>query len=881
MHGKTISAFSILRQCDILLDGELISNELLISTYARYLASTATLEKHNTGIVLHTGSICFDAICVLIAAIECILFSESKTEDVISDLHENDIVLYKGGKYVYEGKGFKYGQDCIFLRGQATGRCMPSTTYVPKGLWHLITPYKGNSKSPGRKGIRNAGPGKKSFYSKIMCLREEDIPAVLDASVAIVMPRERANRIINGLSLSFEGITVSLLDLITAAYYTENGKVDYRGNVAKSEPCLKFSGKISVARDNLLFHCQNKPLGFMILGEDAIRSGETEFQEMMERRSLRFAYAATTVSDPQGKLLLETYEDATAFVCTKDFLLEHTWPVSKKNKNKYTCELEAQVNTILDHTVLPVMLGGPLSLDEYAQYSRAMFSIRQSAYESEDKDNFILLAGSIMKLLLSAPFTMDEAEQIITQDGLSIETPLKKLEALSNLRNKISDALSTTCNSIIDILESVYLRASEENQKKAYIINFLREHKNKKICLIVPKAYYKDIFRRLECVRDLPEAQEVTITTGNRFDKEESYDVILVLYAVPSKKFDLFQCMTGREIYVLLYDCESRLFRYRQTKAENVDKVLNGRSTIPLKEISDVPCSLENRTDNEIETDAQQEEEMDEYITHLELLAGIRKFEFLNASYTSASPQSEICAVGVFETGETVFFSKRYKAYAYNSEDEEVKEVAATELNEGDWVIFTRKSHVDSETRDIVDYILGKLVAERKLSDEILRQYCMSKCWKESLIRYKTENGLTDKEIATKMISNGVSVQEITIRGWLDEDSHTVGPREFDSIQQIGYLTNNEDLFDRAEEYFEACRSIRRIREDILKKIGEVIVDKYRGKKPTPGTVESEIFERIESKAQILRLESLIPTEKTVPSALANIPLENREGDKQ
>ena len=59
--------------------------------------------------------------------------------------------------------------------------------------------------------------------------------------------------------------------------------------------------------------------------------------------------------------------------------------------------------------------------------------------------------------------------------------------------------------------------------------------------------------------------------------------------------------------------------------------------------------------------------------------------------------------------------------------------------------------------------------------------------------------GSSAKEIADEMISNGVSVQEITIRGWLDEESHTVRPQKLDSIQQIALIAGNDELFDGAE----------------------------------------------------------------------------------
>src|SRR5699024_8436343 len=121
----------------------------------------------------------------------------------------------------------------------------------------------------------------------------------------------------------------------------------------------------------------------------------------------------------------------------------------------------------------------------------------------------------------------------------------------------------------------------------------------------------------LDSVRCCPEAQNVTITTGNRFDKAVYYDTVLVLYAVPSKKFDLFQCMTGREINVLLYDCENRLFGYRQAKAVELDKTINGRSTIPIKEVADESSPQGKDLDSTIENDARNEEELDDYITHL------------------------------------------------------------------------------------------------------------------------------------------------------------------------------------------------------------------------------------------------------------------------
>ena len=61
-----------------------------------------------------------------------------------------------------------------------------------------------------------------------------------------------------------------------------------------------------------------------------------------------------------------------------------------------------------------------------------------------------------------------------------------------------------------------------------------------------------------------------------------------------------------------------------------------------------------------------------------------------------------------------------------------------------------------------------------------------------------------------------------------------VGPQKLESIQQIALLTENEDMFENAEEYFDACRIIRSVRVMIRKQIGQAIIDKISGKGSSP-----------------------------------------------
>ena len=135
--------------------------------------------------------------------------------------------------------------------------------------------------------------------------------------------------------------------------------------------------------------------------------------------------------------------------------------------------------------------------------------------------------------------------------------------------------------------------------------------------------------------------------------------------------------------------------------------------------------------------------------------------------------------------------------------------------------------------------------------------YMIQRMIENDMLDALDNNNIPEKEIATTMIANGVHVQEVTIRGWLDEDSHTVGPRREDSIQQIALLIEDTDMFEKANIYYEACATIRRIRRDILSQIGRAIIDRLIGREPTAGTIMADIYERTGSIAQILRLESI------------------------
>ena len=216
------------------------------------------------------------------------------------------------------------------------------------------------------------------------------------------------------------------------------------------------------------------------------------------------------------------------------------------------------------------------------------------------------------------------------------------------------------------------------------------------------------------------------------------------------------------------------------------------------------------------------ENEIETYVSRLDtVFDSMRLNSFTQGRRVNLT--TEVIAVATFSDDSKAFFSKHYKAYVLDEDNGTVKEVGVTELNEGDSIVFTKNNN---DTKDIVDSIMRQMIMDNKFSERLIDAYDKSKEWQQSLIEYMQENNLSSRKVVGEMIALNVPVQEPTIIRWLDEDAHTVGPRNIDSFKAIGQLTGNHELQSNPELFFEVCREVRGIRRRILGEIGRAIINK-------------------------------------------------------
>lgn len=869
MNNVSEAMQNVLKKCRISVNGHVFSQEALMQSYAVFLSQTIEKRSHNVGLILHPGSQCFDALIITYAAISNIMFNQTNTDDVLDSLEPGDIVLYgskKKERYKYLGKkdgsvmGKSFRGEIFIELKQDNG----ITTYVPEKLWRLIAPYNGKAKTIDGRGIRRKVTPREDFFTDVLEINAADIPSVIDTTTVLVMSKEKADNLIKSISIFFNDKKINLLDLVTVSYCTDDGEHFYGGNPGKSEAVIKICSKVSVARKLVLSKNGNRHIGVIIIGQDTISRGESELPELINRKSLQYVYICSTIDSDNTNSVLDDETDFNVFACTREFLNEYSSD-STVCENTLTEELQKQISIIQKKNVTPLIMDNPgLSVDDYRKFRKTLVALKRNQYESEAKENFIVHSHSLMNLLMTTPFSVSALNACFHDGLVSVEPVNDKLTRLEKWADELPSSLSNDARYVLDILRKLADNLNTDTPKGRWLKKYLVDHWVNKVAVVLPKAYYTTVMRRT-LGPQIMDHDLFTFTTPGKFDNTKLYHSIIVLGDFDGKRFNAFRCCSSEKIISLLYEPEEKSFSFNQNKTnKNINK-WNKRSTIKL---------LNFKEDTIIE-DAQSldliedEREIENYVLEHDIVFdSIRLKDFSQSGKVNLT--TEIIAVATFTDDTKAYFSKHYKAYVLDTDNEKVNEVSVPDLNEGDSIIFTRSN---SDTQDIVGSILKQMIDDGKLQAELVQDYNRSKEWQRSLISYMESNGYSPKEVAKRMIGLNVTVQEPTIIRWLDENTHTVGPKKIDSIQAIGQLTGNDDLRNNAQVYFESCRMVRKIRRKILDEVGNAIIRKLSGKTVSHANEFAEVYEKVDSLAKILQIDRLVRVEMELPLNVANRPV--------
>lgn len=866
-------ANAILNKCDIYYGDALVSKEAIIEKYLAFFADSLVSKERTVNFALHTGSVCFDVISIVAVALGCLSYNLSTNEDIISSLQTDDMILFKGQRYRWKGTKVDSGKLYMVIEQDGKGKNGKSVSYLPlEKNKHLIKPYYGESLITDGRGVKRRNTNREDFLAFAFDVDVAEIPTQIDVSIVIVAERSTFGEICKQVRIVYgEGKAVGLLDIIPAAYYTSGGEEYQFGlNPTKAEPVLKVANKISMARDLVLDKHGNKVVGLLVTGGVSLLENGSELADLLRRKTLRFAHVTSPMKAGMGEHILDLYEDASVFACTKELLSQNNQVI--RSVNPFTSELHRQIMNVIHNTVTPIRIADGWNWDDYRRAKNAILIIKQSNWQDSAKDDFVVMAHGLLNLLNTAVFSMEEMENAVQEGRINqaVISPRERIAKLWDIADR-AGAMQEHCVAVVDMLERKYQERLKGCPKADALEIYIKDHVGSRIAIIVPKAYYADIIRTThpEYFQD----ENVICVTANRFDAHQKYDAVLCVGEINNRRFDPLQCLAARNIDVFLYNCEDRIFTFRKKKQQKYERKLNRRiGTIRVLDDLDVE---DISVEAELESDVERFATLDEYIDSFNVF-DIRKFAYAGASSGGYVPVSEVKFVGAFVTGEQIFFSKYYSAVVFDSASGNVIEKLPEQLLPGDVLVFVKR---DDYTKNIVDFIYERLLREGRLGQGAIDSYEKSQYWKEALREYKEVNGFTYKEVAQKMREAGSKMHEVTIRQWLIEDSHIVGPRNERTMEFIAAVTQDPYLLADPHGFFVACGAVRHDRRKILDLIAKAINDKLSGNLPPEGSVLSIVYDNVDSLSETMELEYISELAESVNISinLVNTPITEAE----
>lgn len=844
-----------LEDCTVIYKGQVISDYSLLGESIEFFVELINqgCKDSGRGIILHPGTSIHLLFMTVTAALSCILFEERSQEDIIDKLNPGDLVIYEKKRGVFiekDGKGRAVIQQANSI-----------TCYVPRDRFYRIKPYKGTGTALDGRGIRENPEEHQVFLSKILKMKPGDIPSVVNRSVVIVCNRQEADLIMNNIELCIKGEEkTALRNLFPAAYYTHNDRYNYAGNFAKIEPVLKFTGRVSVARKLIIDDREKNIIGLLVNGNSIIETGISELSGLLSRRSLRNVLLLSRIDDNDYRGLLNEFENLKLFAWTKEAILSSRLDLKTVPPDEKKLLIQ-HVDNILDKEINIIMQKLDLDLD-VNELKKILLRIARTELAGSEREEFAINGFGLLNLLTYSVFPLKDLEIKISDGTIEAVSPKRQLNNLISIADEFKGSLREDMEMVIKILSRFYETIYSNNPKHNALLQILYDNyiKRRKTAIIVPNQYYKTAFEAT--VENKQILKYCEFITKSRFRNEKLYDQIIISGAFKGKRFNLFGTNASANINVLVYHFEESKVRALKQEFAEISGFYDSRNYISVSSYAE---TNEHLPDNYLRLDDNLERYFEELIINSATAV-------IKQSSVEGQPTVEVAKVVTFETGERAFFTKNYCPYVFNPETGAVtEETDISKLAPGDILIFTK--HTD-KTRDIVDKVLDNLVGRKECEDRFKESYRKALYWKDVLRIHMKKFELSFRDLSDEMFKMGYGKHEATIRSWLDEDSHIVGPREPETFYAIASITKDESLLKDPEGFCEACNEVRSMRIRILKYIGLSIIKSVGGTITTDEYLEKLIGDASEFVIT-LQIENIVQAKELfVPSYMANRPHE-------
>lgn len=815
-----------LSRCDVYFEGAKISDESIVKDAIRFFSSGFYETSTRRRTLLHTGSIVYDAIAVFLSALADVLVFYVKNEEFLANLKPGDIVINTqyGKRLRREVKEIKFGESIKLLEDPKTN-CLYT---MPWSCTRYLEPNRGSGRRIGGAGLhQSCSRAREEFFEYAFGMEPDELPRTPKSYTVIVSSHEYARRIYRGLEVEVKNdagrrARISISDIAGAVYVTSEQNITLGGALSTDDSVLRFCSSLTLAKEKINEAGGDGMASLLVISQDALMAGDAViFNRLSSMRRKNFILTSIAVGSPAVENAIQNVGDGGK-------LLSHTKHYLRKLENPQNCglgivgEIWAQVRSSVNKNIFTEKVEGFLSAEQYAEWLAAVRAFKNVPFGWDEKAAFLDEACGLFSFLRGAVFDMSDIDvrTDLVWRGRKL-SPIARINDLKEASAKYPVEVKAFADKIISIIQIVYNGLKVENKKLVVLERVMAKYKGRRVAIIVPQEGFKAIFEELGYYRRIRSLGGVlTVSTPNSFgrgtssEKHAWYDVVISLGGVDGRRFSPFSCSQTDEVRVVLYAVEAKRFLEREKNAIRKEKVLNNQSTY-----SDYAAAVEASQSNRYEDESRFESELATFLRDFRAKEDQRLAERYGRM-SGLNRNVDVVKIGTFDSGEKIFLTKFFRPYIMDEGEGELKEVELDEVAIGDTLLFMQNNDA---SKDIVDVMLNDYISSLSSRQRMEDALAKTRRWRQLLRDFSVDQRLSAADIAERMKVTGSTVHEVTVRNWMDEESHLVGPRNKSSFEHIAKLTGDVELREQIDDYFEACRIIRERRIKLLHELGAQI----------------------------------------------------------
>ena len=662
-------------QCTIVFDGQECPLDSLLRANADFLLQSINHDRSRT-ISLTLPTLLMPIVAAMAFGLHCVVKSQETADKVIPTLPKDTYVIFEGSRALYKGLN-KAGYAIIEQSGKKGNGVITST--VRPTRFHQITPYYGDATVLDKRGVQNPQLRKKVFLKELLKADDKDIPIKVPNSVVIISDRATTDAIMKSAELKLpSGTSIRIGELFPSAYYSEDKCYPYPGNATKVEPVLKFTGHTSTARELIIGVSDSDTCGLIVCTKDISKISGTELNGLFLRRSLPHVAVLGLIEYTTDDLFLRQNEEFALFAWTHKSVCYHSdVKTYNDNDSSLSVQLSWELESMLHQNVQKQILGAPISNDKYNAIRKSLWTLSKADYPDADKELFVLIGFSLLKLFTYSTTSMQLLERQISKKVLSGRSPKGQIEKLRELSTGMTGMLSEHMSTVIQGLSDFYTALQYENKKADILFQMLMDSSaNDKIIVVSPKESYGKMFTSGFAEKNKPFAKRITPYTPTQFLNAESRDGKIVLCGAINTS-DMARCINvAKSSITLLYDFELSNFNYAISHSKELEYLFDCRNPQEYK------GSIGTEPIEKVSSTSVLDSELEDFINFATMR---RVTEPLLGIGGGSQSTTEISRIVVFETEESALLTKNYIAYCLDEVSEAVIEKGVEDIQIGDY----------------------------------------------------------------------------------------------------------------------------------------------------------------------------------------------------